>query len=217
VEDNDNNAWNVNFNNGNVNNNDVNNDKHEERLEEARELLVAHDDRAGITTYRFDQEVLERLLATLNSYLAHLAKASSHRLLAGLLDEHSWLSAYFDIDACKAARTWKPPRSFRRLADQWGWFRHTWPDAVILFQVGSYFELYGEDAAWAGERLGLTLREPRFRKVLRADMPARLVHEYTARALDGNRPVLKVTETGYPLYRLKERLPEHLWTRLANE
>jgi len=28
VEDNDNNAWNVNFNNGNVNNNDVNNDKH---------------------------------------------------------------------------------------------------------------------------------------------------------------------------------------------
>ena len=26
VEDNDNNAWNVNFNNGNVNNNDVNND-----------------------------------------------------------------------------------------------------------------------------------------------------------------------------------------------
>jgi len=28
VEDNDNNAWNVNFNNGNVNNNNVNNDKH---------------------------------------------------------------------------------------------------------------------------------------------------------------------------------------------
>jgi len=28
VEDNDNNAWNVKFNNGNVNNNDVNNDKH---------------------------------------------------------------------------------------------------------------------------------------------------------------------------------------------
>jgi len=28
VEDNDNNAWKVNFNNGNVNNNDVNNDKH---------------------------------------------------------------------------------------------------------------------------------------------------------------------------------------------
>jgi len=187
------------------------------RLEEARELLVVHDSQTEMTTYRFDYDALEKLLATLNSYLAHLAKASSHRLLAGLLDEHSWLSAYFDIDACKAARTWKPPRSFRRLADQWGWFRHTWPDAVILFQVGSYFELYGEDAAWAGETLGLKLLKPRFRKVLRAGMPARLVHEYTARALDASQPVLKVTETGYPLYRVKERFPERLWTRVPNE
>ena len=177
------------------------------RLEEARELLVAHDSQTGITTCRFDHDALERLLAILNSYLAHLAKADSHRLLAALLDEHPWLTQYFEIDDHKALRTWKPPRSFRRVADQWGWFRRTRPDAVILFQVGRYFELYGRDAVWARRALGLKQQEPRFRGIPRVGVPARLVDQYVRQVLVIGKPVLTVTETGYPLYRLKERLP----------
>ena len=180
------------------------------RLEESRELLVVPDNRTGITTYRFDHDTLERLLATLNSYLAHLAKASSHRLLVALLDEHPWLAAYFDIGDYKAGRTWKPQTSFCRLADQYGWFRRSWPTAVIFFQVGCYFEMYGRDAAWASQALGLKRQEPRFRGIPRVGVPARLVDQYAHRALDALNPVLKVTETGYPLYRLKERHPSLL-------
>ncbi len=182
------------------------------RLDEARDRQVTHDERTGVATYRFDREDLERLLATLNSYLAHLAKASSHRLLAALLDEHPWLDAYFDIDGCKATRTWKPPRSFGRLADQWGWFRRSWPEAAIFFQVGAYYELYGSDADWSVEHLGLRLLEPRFRRVPRVGIATRLVERYMARTLDAGRSALRVSETGYPLYRLKERLPERLLT-----
>ena len=180
------------------------------RLGEARDFLLYRDDRSGITTYRFDKELLERLLATLNSYLAHLAKASSHRLLAALLDEHHWLTAYFDIADCKAKRTWMPPRTFRRLEDQWGWFRRTWPEAAILFQVGAYFELYGRDARWGIETLGLKALKPRFRDVHRAGIPGRLVGAYIARTNAAGRRALTVRETGYPLYRLKERLPAAL-------
>ena len=79
---------------------------------------MAQDNRTGFTTYRFDHDTLERLLATLNSYLAHLAKASTHRLLAALLDEHPWLTAYFHMDAHKAKRTWRPPSGFSRLAEE---------------------------------------------------------------------------------------------------
>ena len=180
------------------------------RLEEARELLVAHDSQTGITTCRFDHDVLERLLATLNSYLAHLAKADSHRLLARLLDEHPWLTQYFEIDDHKALRTWKPPRGFRRLVDQWSWFRHTWADAVLLFQVGGFFELYGKDATWAIQVLGLASQEPRFRRFPRAGVPARLAEQYAENVLAAGLPVVMVTETGYPLFRLKQRYPMRL-------
>ena len=136
-----------------------------------------------------------------------MAKASSHRLLAALLDEHPWLTAYFDIADCKAKRTWKPLSGFSRLADQHGWFRRGWPASVIFFQVGSYFELYGRDAVWASQTLGLKPQEPRFRRIPRVGVPARLVDQYADSVLAAGKTVLKVTETGYPLYRLKERLP----------
>lgn len=183
------------------------------RLEEYRQLLVTHDRGGGIITHRFDRNVLERLLATLNSYLAHMAKASSHRLVAVLFDVNPWLSVYFHIDDFKAGRTWKPPKGPVRMVDQWGWFRRNWPEPTIFFQVGSHFELYGTDAIWAAEHLGLSMLKPRFRKVRRAGFPARLLDEYTSKAMEGGRSVLKVVETGYSLYRLKERLPECLCAR----
>ena len=149
-------------------------------------------------------------MQALNSYLAHLAKASSHRLLAALLDEHAWLSEYFDIDGYKASRSWRPSKIFRRVEHQWRWYRKRWPGPAIFFQVGLYFELYGSDAAWAAEYMGLRLLKPRFRNVQRAGIPARLVDDYMKRALAVGRAGLKVSETGYPLYHLKERLAECL-------
>jgi len=180
------------------------------KLEEARVLLVAHDSQTRTTTCRFDHDVLERLLATLNSYLAHLAKADSHRLLASLLDEHPWLAEYFEIESYRASRLWTSSRSFRRVGEQWGWFRRRWPRTAIFFQVGPYFELYGGDARWAIESLGLKPLKPRFRYVHRAGVPVRLLDAYIARTVAAGRPVLTVRETGYPLYRLKERLPAAL-------
>jgi retron-type reverse transcriptase len=179
-------------------------------LEETRELLVSRDAKTGVFTFRFDHAVLERLLATLNSFLAHLAKANSHRLLATLLDEHPWLGAYFHIDGLKAIRYWTARKSFRRVAEQWRWYRTRWPDAAIFFQVGHYFELYGRDADWAAKVLGLRPQEPRFRSVHRVGIPVRLLDGCAARTLATGRPVLKVAETGYPHYHLKERLPTGL-------
>ncbi len=182
----------------------------EDRLVAHRDRLVVQDAKAGVVLYHFPHDDLERLLAVLNSYLAHLAKASSHGLLMGLLEDHPWLFRYFKLAGDKVERAWMPPRDFPRLEDQYKWFRTTWPDAAIFFQVGPYFELYGRDAMWALQALHLSLQKPRFGGVARVGVPERLLQWHLERALAAGRPVLKVLETGYPLYRLKERLPSLL-------
>jgi len=177
------------------------------RLDEFRTVLVTEDKDTGVRTCRFNPDVLENLLATLNSYLAHLAKACSHHLVEALLQEHPWLNEYFRFDGYRAERRWRPPVSFRGCQDQWRWFRHRWPRTVIFFQVGRYHELYGRDALWATHSMGLTPRDPRFRKVARVGVPTRLLNGCMKRTLAKGRSVLSVTETEYPLYSLKERLP----------
>jgi len=183
----------------------------EVRLAEYRDILVDHNAETNVTTFRFDPDILERLLATVNSYLAHMVKASSHNLLTGILAEHPWLSRYFRIDDYKATRLWKPLRDFPGLAGQYAWFRRTWPDAMIFFQVGRYVELYGDDTIWAKDCLGLHPLKPRFRKQPRVGIPERLSERYMQAASRAGRTVLKVSETGYLLWRLKERLPVELF------
>ena len=187
------------------------------RLAEARESLVSHAPESGISRYRFEKDALERLLATMNSYLAHMAKASSRRLVAAIVEEHRWLARFFRIEPGRVVRVWKPPRGFRGIGGQWRWFRRQWPDAVIFFQVGVYFELYGRDAAWGRETLELERQRPRFRGLARVGVPRRLVETYRAKALAAGRAVLTITETGYPLYSLRERLPASLVCPPASE
>ena len=176
------------------------------RLEQYRERLVSCG-RDG-TVYRFDEAALEGLLGTDNSYLAHMAKASSHRLTGAILQDHAWLTQYFTIKGNKAARTWKPPRSFRSLRRQWKWFARNWPGAVVFLQVGSHFELYGRDAQWALKALDLAGQRPRFGGVSRVGFPVRMLASYVPATTAAGRCSLIVRETGYPLGLVKERQPE---------
>jgi len=183
----------------------------EARVLEYRELLVSLDSMADVEAFRYDRDVLERLLGTLNSYMAHLAKADSHRLLSQVLDRHPWLSHYFRIEERKAERGWMPPGSLNSLAGQWLWFRQAWPDAVIFFEVGKYFELYGQDADWAHRVLRLARLRPRFCGVSRAGIPKRLASSFVEKTLLAGRSTLTAVESGYPSYGVVERLPATYW------
>lgn len=179
----------------------------ESRLKHFERLLVHKDRESGTGSFSYDTDNLETLLAVINSYMAHLAKASSRSLLFSIVEKHAWLNHYFEISGFKAARTWKPPRDFPCLENQYGWFRRRWSNAAIFFQVGAYFELYGQDAGWAHRALGLKLLKPRFGNLPRVGIPAGLVEKYMKKTLAVRFQVLKVSETGYPLYRIKERFP----------
>ena len=178
------------------------------RLDELRDRLV--HDRPGETEYRFPPSVLERLLATFNSYLAHFDKASSRSLLASIIRDHRWLETYLHIEEARAVRRWRPPRGLSRLSEQARWFRRAFPDALVLLQVGRYFEAYGTDARWAVEHLGLRPLSPRFGRADRVGVPAHAIRRVMGKAIAPRRPVLEVVESGYPLYRIRERVPAAL-------
>ncbi len=182
----------------------------EARLESFREKLVRRDPEYEKSVYRFNRDDLEKLLCTLNSYLAHLARASSFSLLSAILEKHTWLRQYFKVTALKAERTWSPPKDFPGIADQYGWFRSRWPEEIIFFQVGKYFELYGRDSVWANLVFGLRQIKPRFYNMSRVGVPKRMIAGRIKEARNLGLGVLTVTESGYPLYRLKERLPDVL-------
>lgn len=180
------------------------------KLERFERLLVSREP-GGAVRYDYESARLEMLLATVNSYLAQFRRASSRSLLSRILARHRWIERYLSISDFKAARAWKPPRDFPCLRAQYYWFRRNWPEAVVFFQIGSYIELYGDDAGWAAGALGLHQIEPRFGKALRAGFPAGMAGRFVRLALEAGRPVLEVSETGYPLLRLRERHPRALW------
>jgi hypothetical protein len=175
------------------------------RLDELRDRLVR--DRPGETVYRFPARALERLLATVNSYLAHFAKASGTNLLASILGDHRWLETYLRRDGDRVVRRWKPPSGLGRLSAQVSWFHRAFPDALVFVQVGRYFEAYGDDARRMIEHLGLLPLSPRFARVERVGVPAFAIDRILDRTAAAGRRVLKVVESGYPLYRVCERVP----------
>jgi retron-type reverse transcriptase len=175
------------------------------RLEALRERLVSARD--GVVTFRYHPGLLERLLATVNSYLAHFAKASGRTCLSKLLARHAWLNAYLVVEGDRAERAWRPPSGFKRFSRQLAWFRAAFPGVLLFVQVGRFHELYGDQARWAADNLGLCLLAPRFGRVPRAGVTRFSLHRVMQRATALGKPALTVIESGYRLYDLQDRQP----------
>jgi len=57
-------------------------------------------------TYRFDDDALQALQASLASYLGHVRHAASYRLIVGILEQHPWLRVFFAIDHQRRMAPW---------------------------------------------------------------------------------------------------------------
>ena len=94
--------------------------------------------------YRFDRERLDQLFATLNSCLGHTQIASTASLWHALWERHAWLAAYFRFDSGerRLVRRYLPPEGACRAVQQYRHYRRHFPESVLLFQVGRFFEFY---------------------------------------------------------------------------
>ena len=97
-----------------------------------------------VDCYRFDEAVLDRLAATLSSYLGHFKLANTSNLVQSLWCRFGFLSQYFAFDEnnWKLIRLYPTPKACRRVRDQYRYFRWRFPDDVLFFQVGRFMECY---------------------------------------------------------------------------
>ncbi len=123
----------------------------------------------GVHCYRFDAVVLDRLAATLSSYLGHFRLASTCNLWQSLWRQFAFLSRYFayDEDNGKLVRLYQTPQAFRRVREQYRYFRWRFPDDVLFFQVGRFMECYDIGSPswvrWLGlKRMGWNRRGARY-------------------------------------------------------
>ena len=168
-----------------------------------------------IHSYLFPVDELEKLLAVVNSFLAHIKRASCLTARERILAAHPWVRRYFTIKQDKAMRVWRPPRDFLFLCSQYQWFRQVFAGSLLFFQVGRYYELFGDDALLARRLWRLKILPPRFKGIERAGVPLCMLRRFINRAVAAGLSVASVHETGYPLARLKERFPGELWTPMA--
>jgi len=174
------------------------------RLRAYRELLVS--EHAGVVTYRFDPAELDRLRATLSSYLGHFRRANAYRLWQSFWQGHTWLAVYFDwdVERQKLVPRYAMPKGLTNVRQQYAWVRWRFPSDVALFQVGAYYEFYDRRDAAVAKLLGLKPLKGNRRRALYG-LPERLFGRYLARLLGQRRSVVVVPQGEQQWTGIRER------------
>jgi len=112
------------------------------KLKIFEEDLVKVDE--GVNYFHFDEEYLNKLHATLSSYLGHFKLANTFKLWKKIWNKFRFLRQYFDYDESnnQLLRKYLVPRQLKTVRQQYYYFRWLFPNDVLFFQVGRYCEFY---------------------------------------------------------------------------
>jgi len=180
-----------------------------QRLVRAEEALVARGMGmrcGGRAVYPWPWTLLDEVRQWLTSYLAHVDRASSVRLVEGLRRRFPWLDEYFDWRSGRVKARFPPPRHALSLAEQRAWFERQLPDHVLVVQLGSFAELWLPPAVAANPAAAPLMGCPR--RTPRGTRP-NLRRLLASTSL----PVAWVAETGRRLSRIGERVLVLRWAR----
>ncbi|HCC54718.1 MAG TPA: reverse transcriptase [Desulfobulbaceae bacterium] len=152
----------------------------------------------------FPPEGYLQLQATIQSYLALFRHASAKRLRDSLFVRHPWLGFIFERQGDKLRQRWDFPGKPANLKTQYGFFRRRFR-GVILFQVGSYFELFDRDAVWASKTLATKRLPVRPGFYARCGVHRALCRTMVTRLVAAGRHVLVVAQSDMSAGLLKAR------------
>ncbi|MBI5525157.1 MAG: hypothetical protein HY897_02405 [Deltaproteobacteria bacterium] len=159
--------------------------------------------RGVVYDYRYG--TLEKLLAVMNSYLAHFAKANAWTLVEAIFKRHDWLSVFFKREAYRVVRLYDTCRNWRSLFHQYSHFAGDAAGGMLFFQVGSHFELLDGQAERFGGSLGLAPIGPRPGFAHRCGFHRSYLNRYVRSGFECGFMVTVVKESGMRLMRLAER------------
>ena len=168
------------------------------RLEHATQALRA----MGMAEYADGRRIfpwpwplIEEVRQWLCSYLGHIKRASSYRLIMGLRNRFAWLDEYFVWEDSKVVLRCPVPRFTLRFSQQKRWFIDHLPGHVLMIRQGGFWELVAE----ACERTGMSICNWPGR------FPNRRMRQVKAMMWKSHLPVAWIGETGRRLSNIAER------------
>ncbi|MBI5047640.1 MAG: hypothetical protein HZB54_01630, partial [Deltaproteobacteria bacterium] len=183
-----------------------------------------HPGMTNICLYKYDYELLEQLRSVLASYLGHLKWADSYSLKGAILKRYSFLKEYFSFpcllpsiepfehrpagtsDDERVKPLYRYSAIFPSVKSQYLYYSCKFRDMVIFFQVGCFYEFYGEIKNDVMGTLGLKRLKNSQRRAMYG-FPVRLGKEYLKRLVDKGIPIIIIRETDRYIGRIKQRLP----------
>jgi hypothetical protein len=185
------------------------------RLAGYEKTLIRHKE--GCTLLKHDSAVLQELRATWASYHAHLKMANSHWLREALWERFRWLRHFYERVGGGLKRIDDAPVAIRDLKGQYHFLAKNYPDSILLFQVGGFYEFYDRQAEKARRLLGLGATKPRSRFRVQCGFPIRLKEKYRRRAVKLALPVCVVRESESPVSGVKRRRVAEQWVPALGE
>jgi RNA-directed DNA polymerase len=95
----------------------------------------------GREVFVWNETLIEEVRQWLNSYLAHLNRASCRSLLCSVLSRFPWLKEYFTWDDGKVILRCPTPRHALRFSQQQRYFQQRFPEHLVVMQVGAFWQV----------------------------------------------------------------------------
>jgi RNA-directed DNA polymerase len=175
-----------------------------------------------VIEYRFEAVLLDKLQATLSSYLGHFKPAATRRLEAALWAQYRWLAQFFVPGANgKLRRLDRGLAHVRNVLQQYRYWKEVFPADEVLMQIGAFIE----QLQWPPRRLskvqpdspglrasatGLRPMRPTRRGALRG-FPGYQLPRRVGTLVRTGRTVTLVAQTGKLGGRVQERKPIRRW------
>ncbi|MCP4270226.1 MAG: hypothetical protein GY777_32405 [Candidatus Brocadiaceae bacterium] len=179
------------------------------RLMQYQKLLKKDKDNYCVLLY--DPPVLERVMNSWASYMAHLDMANAYRLRIKLLRRFEWLGELFQMDGVRLKRRREAPVTLHTLKGQYRFFMGRHPGSMLFFQVGRFYELYDRQAEIAIKVLGLKRMKITRGFQVRCGFPVSGKRKYIIRLLRLGFTVRIVNEGDDWLSRVKKRQFVECW------
>lgn len=178
------------------------------RLKRFQNLLFQPQD--GKQIWSYDPKLLEKLFATVNSYLGHFRHAQTRNIINKILLDFSFLNHYFYVHYQRLIRKYRCPRDVQTLKQQVSYYNKIFPGSVLLVQVGCYYESYNKQAEKLSEATGYQIRT-NYRRFWKACGFHQRFLERVCRKLESKKiSYVVIVQSGKYLNATMERVPQFM-------
>ena len=156
----------------------------------------------------YDLQILDELRKILASYSGHLKWANSYTLTKNIFDKFNFLQNYFIIFNKKIIPKYKIYKGISNLKLQYMVIKTMFPDDVILFPVGSFYEFF-HDSSDIAVLLGLNKMVKRSSQSPSYGFPVRLKEKFIKKLKFLQRSITVVKQTDKYFVGIRERIPDY--------